>query len=88
MFVVEFLPLLCLTLFVGSAGGVYLENAGVRTWAADRYFTGGFLYGDSLKAIANTLDDTIYQTERSGLFSYEIPVPLGSYEIIVHLAEM
>ena len=38
--------------------------------------------------MANTVDDPIYQSERVGTFSYSIPLPLGTYEIIVHLAEM
>jgi Malectin domain len=46
------------------------------------------VYSDTSKSIANTLDDTIYQSERNGEFLYEIPVPTGNYEIIVHLAEM
>jgi Malectin domain len=60
----------------------------VRTWAADQFFTGGIGFSDTSKEIANTLDDTIYQSERWGEFSYEIPVPTGNYEIIAHLAEM
>ena len=34
------------------------------------------------------MDDPIYQSERVGTFSYSIPVPLGTYEIIIHLAEL
>ena len=82
-------PLLTLpTNFHIPSGGAYLENAGVRTWAADQYFTGGGTFSDTSKAIANTLDDTIYQSERTGECSYEIPGPTGNYEIIVHFAEM
>ena len=81
------MPLFCLT-DLQSSGGAYLENSGTRTWAADNFFTGGNVYSDSSKAIVNTLDDPLYQSERSGVASYEIPVPVGSYEIIVHLAEM
>jgi Malectin domain len=71
-----------------SSGGAYLENSGLRTWAADKFYTLGNTFSDTSKAIANTLDDTIYQSERTGEFSYEIPVPTGNYEITVHLAEM
>ena len=77
----------CLT-DLQSSGDAYLENSGTRTWAADNFFTGGNGYSDSSKAISNTLDDLIYQSERWGAASYEIPVPIGSYEIVVHLAEM
>ena len=38
--------------------------------------------------MANTVDDLIYQSERVGSFSYAIPVPVGTYEIIIHLAEL
>ena len=53
---------------------------------ADQFFTGGTVVTNA-KAIANTQDDPIYQSERNGLFSYQIPVPVGSYEVVVHLAE-
>ena len=36
----------------------------------------------------NTVDDPIYQSERVGTFSYSIPVPVGTYEINIHLAEL
>ena len=87
LLVVSLIHLSILT-FLQSSGGAYLENSGTRTWAADKFFTGGNAYSDTSKAIANTLDDPLYQSERWGAASYEIPVPTGSYEIIVHLAEM
>lgn len=55
---------------------------------ADQYYDDGFTFSNSAIGIEGTLDDTIYQSERWGEFVYEIPVPKGDYEIIIHLAEM
>jgi Malectin domain len=74
--------------FSFSTGDEYLENSGVRTWKADQYYTDGFTYSNSFQDISGTLDDAIYQGERWGEFSYEIPVPTGQYEITIHLVEM
>ena len=51
-------------------------------------FTGGSTYSISNVAVANTVDDAIYQSERVGEFSYSIPVPAGNYEIVIHFAEL
>ena len=75
-------------LLINCGGGVYVESAGVRTWKADQYFTGGGTYARGSQAISATLDDTVYQTERNGVFAYKIPLPLGDYEIILHFAEV
>src|SRR5262245_4850120 len=53
---------------VGDAGGgPYTDSLG-HVWSADRYFLAGTPYdrGTAL-AIANTVDDRIFQTERFGL---------------------
>jgi Malectin domain len=55
---------------------------------ADQYYTDGFTYSNTAAQIEGTLDDPVYQSERWGSFVYDIPVPSGEYEIIVHLAEM
>jgi Malectin domain len=49
-----------------------------RQWGADRFFSGGMTYVNVAAPIDNTFDDIIYQGERYGLFSYSIPVPLGT----------
>lgn len=69
-------------------GAQYLEQSGLRTWSEDTLFTGGSTYSISNVAVANTVDDTIYQSERVGEFSYSIPVPAGNYEIVIHFAEL
>ena len=38
--------------------------------------------------IGGTTDDILYQSERNGEFKYEIPVPTGSYEVVLHFAEL
>jgi len=75
-------------LLINCGGGAYKEAAGVRTWKADQYFTGGGTYTRGALAISNTQDDTVYQSERNGAFNYEIPVPSGDYEIKLHFAEV
>ena len=65
-----------------------MEQSGLRYWSEDSYFNGGGTYSITNIAVSNTVDDPIYQSERVGTFSYSIPVPLGTYEIIIHLAEL
>ncbi|MEB8347251.1 PQQ-dependent sugar dehydrogenase, partial [Flavobacteriaceae bacterium KMM 6898] len=61
----------------------YSEN-----FIADQYFSGGSLYSATIP-IAGTNDDVMYQTERYGNFSYEIPVPVsGDYDFRLHFAEL
>ena len=56
---------------------------------ADQYFVGGYEYAsDPSTVISNTDNPTIYRTERSGVFKYEIPVPTGTYDIKIHFAEL
>jgi large repetitive protein len=68
-------------------GEDYVEVSGARTWLADKHFNGGTTFSDFSKNIQSTIDDPIYETERNGEFTYEIPVPEGSYEITLHFAE-
>ena len=76
--------------FLKCKGPQYLEQSGLRNWSEDKFFSGGSTYSISNVPVANTVDDPIYQSERFGTstFSYSIPVPVGTYEIIIHLAEL
>jgi Malectin domain len=66
----------------------YVDTSG-RVWSSDTYFTGGSSFTrPSTWNISNTLDERIYQSERWGAFNYSIPVPPGSYNVILHLAEI
>lgn len=60
---------------------------GQELWSADKNFSGGTAYS-STKAIAGTTNDAIYQTERYGNMSYNIPVPAGKYTVKLHFAEV
>jgi hypothetical protein len=73
-----------------NCGGLgFVENSGNRKWEDDQLFMGGFAYADGSKDVNGTLDDSLYQTERCGEeFTYEIPVPNGSYEVVLHFAEL
>ena len=79
------------TILINAGGDAVVDFLG-RKWIADTYFTGGIAYGDSSKEIVDSQDDYLYETERYGTFSYEIPVPpseLGwDLEIILHFAEI
>ncbi|MBJ7879595.1 PKD domain-containing protein [Gelidibacter salicanalis] len=70
-----------------NAGGP-LVSQGPDSFEADQYFTGGSLY-NAVIPIAETTDDALYQTERYGAFTYEVPVPVaGAYDIRLHFAEL
>ena len=59
-----------------------------QTWMSDTYSSGGKRFGETV-SIANTQDDTLYQSERYGSnFSYNIPVENGSYNVNLHFAEI
>jgi len=59
-----------------------------HSFEGDQYFSGGSLYTAAIP-IAETNDDALYQTERFGAFTYEIPVPVsGEYDIRLHFAEL
>ncbi|MBU3024430.1 malectin domain-containing carbohydrate-binding protein [Zobellia galactanivorans] len=59
-----------------------------QIFLADTYASGGNQF-DAAIPINGTTDDTLYQTERYGTFSYEIPVPAsGEYDIRLHFAEL
>ena len=78
------------------AGGtpVFLTNSGgpaytgsSNTWSADSDFTGGNT-AFVTAPILGTADPALYQTCRWGSFSYQIPVPNGSYTVTLKFAEI
>lgn len=79
---------LCVFAIDQCLGPLYEEQSGLRQWSADTYFEDGSTYSISNIEVMNTVDDPIYQSERVGTFSYSIPVPVGTYEINIHLAEL
>ncbi|WP_229310725.1 malectin domain-containing carbohydrate-binding protein, partial [Larkinella arboricola] len=70
-----------------NAGGVAYTAADGRPFVADTYFTGGNIANAGAVPIDNTEDDALYQTERYGNFSYEVPVTNGYYNVTLHFAE-
>ena len=68
-----------------SGGAQYVNSAGV-TYVADSKYSGGNV-GKTTSAISGTVEDTIYQTERYGNFSYSIPVANGNYNVTLKSAE-
>ena len=75
--------------FTAGDGTVYEADS------ANQYYTGGTTFSTGGSGtptdpdIANTDDDTLYQTERYGDFSYEIPVSeSGTYEVTLQFAEI
>lgn len=75
------------TIALNSFGPGYAGTDGLYYYS-DNPFVNGGQKGSTTDEIENTRDDTIYQTERWGVFSYTIPVEaFASYEVTVKLAE-
>lgn len=58
-----------------------------QVWKADRSFTGKRT-GSTTHDIDGTVEAALFQTNRWGEFSYEIPIPAGDYEVILWFAEI
>jgi hypothetical protein len=81
-----------------NAGGPEFTAADGTVYEADsanQYYTGGTTFSTggsgtpSDPDIADTQDDTLYQTERYGDYSYDIPVSeSGTYEVTLQFAEI
>lgn len=71
-----------------SAGGTALTTT-MGSFGADQYFSGGTAATASASlAIAGTSDPALYRSERSGTFTYALPVPNGTYTVVLHFAEL
>ncbi|MGB5944048.1 MAG: malectin domain-containing carbohydrate-binding protein [Leeuwenhoekiella sp.] len=73
-----------------NVGGSAINNAG-KTYSADIYSIGGIV-SQSNADIAGTDNDSFYQSQRYSnadlsSFSYSIPVPNGTYDVVLHFAE-
>jgi hypothetical protein len=75
------------TILINCGGISYTDTQG-RIWSRDQYFQGGSTYANTATNIIDTEDDRIYWSERYGTFTYNIPVPLGNYEVVLHFAEI
>jgi Malectin domain/Bacterial TSP3 repeat len=70
-----------------NAGGPQYDNAADEVYDADADFSGGETY-TTTAAIAGTQDDRLYQSERYGNFSYNVPMENGDYEVTLKFAEI
>lgn len=71
---------------INSGGNGYTDYLGIP-YQADNYFSGGSTY-QTAHEIFQTNDDPLYQTERTGVFSYFIPVSNGTYRVTLRFAEI
>jgi len=70
-----------------NAGGPAV-NTSLGQFAADQFFSSSRT-GANSGPIAGTTDDALYQTERfEGAFGYSLRVPNGTYQVILHFAEL
>ncbi len=70
-----------------NVGGSAFTDSQARVWSADSNFSGGSTSAVAGRAIANTVDDTLYQNERWGPSTYTFTVPAGSYQVTLKFAE-
>ncbi|HEX9973417.1 MAG TPA: malectin domain-containing carbohydrate-binding protein, partial [bacterium] len=71
---------------INCGGSDYLDQ-NKHSWLDDMLFFGGKLT-TCQESIANTVDDRLYQTARSGMTKYEFPIQKnGLYKITLHFAE-
>jgi mono/diheme cytochrome c family protein len=70
-----------------NVGGDEFVSASGYTYQKDRDFVGGTSIS-TVDAISNTNDDALYQSERYGNYSYQLPVAAGRYRVILKMAEI
>jgi hypothetical protein len=70
-----------------GATGAYTAADGT-VYQADIYYTGGEGNWPNQEPIANTVDPTLYRSNRSGQFSYAIPLANGTYTLTLQFAEV
>jgi len=70
---------------INSGGPAYTDPSG-QVWSADTGFSGGSAYSVS-QTIPGTSAPALYQSGRTGNFSYAIPVANGLYTVVLKFAE-
>ncbi len=70
----------------GYTRPIFKDTEG-NIWTGDRYFTGGSVTELPTQHIARTRNPELYLTARTGVFSYQIPLAPGTYELRLHFAE-
>jgi tetratricopeptide (TPR) repeat protein len=81
-----------------NCGGERYESRGGTVWERDRFSRSGGPYMGGARnfigEIQNTEDDPLFQTERYfspqrlSFTGYRIPVPAGTYRVVLHFAEI
>lgn len=74
------------TVRIEVGGSTPFVDGESNTWAADVNFTGGSKF-TTAQPISGTTDDTLYQSQRFGAFSYAIPIANGSKDLRLQFAE-
>jgi hypothetical protein len=64
----------------------YTDRSG-QTWAADRYFEGGTPFDSPRQFVARAFDPKLFQSGRTGEFSYHIPLAKGVYQLRLGFVE-
>lgn len=67
------------------AQGSPVTDSDGRLWASDEYFVGGNAV--CRRSVVGGSQNSLYQGERYGNFSYRIPVAPGKYRLTLHFAE-
>ena len=73
-------------ILAGYAREGHIDRAG-NFWLGDRYYSGGVASSQPPQFLARAPDMTLYQTFRSGNFSYHIPLKPGNYELHLYFVE-
>jgi hypothetical protein len=68
-----------------SGGGDYVASDGTF-FAADSGYYGGWVH-TTQDAISGTADPALYQSDRLGWLVYSIPVPNGTYDVVLRFVE-
>src|ERR1035441_6881368 len=66
-------------------GSSFVDRDG-SLWEADRYAFGGMLFTHR-GPVLNSLDPHLFDGERYGNFTYQIPVPSGRYTVTLRFTE-
>lgn len=69
-----------------NAGGPALSFAGIN-FEADKFFRGGSV-NSTTDPISGTSQDALFQTERYGIYTYEIPISEASYDLRLFFNEI
>ena len=74
-------------ILAGSSIASYVDRLG-STWTGDHFFDGGLAFSATPgHHISGTQDPTIFHSRREGVFSYDIPLKPGTYELHLYFAE-